>query len=156
MADWKTYAKAARNTARKHGPGMADQARDSARRGSARAGSYARAAGRAFDESTRDSRDRARKDATAYATVTQRRMREANLGRRILAVVRDAVLMGLSILVIWMVLAAAGIQIPITAVLAVVLAIIVLRVGWGLVAAFTSDQPEDIPDDPAQDPDTPS
>ena len=46
MADWKTYAKAARNTARKQAP----EARDAARRASDRAGGYVRAAGKAIDE----------------------------------------------------------------------------------------------------------
>ena len=46
MADWKTYTKAARNTARKQGP----EARDAAKRASYRAGGYVRAAGRAIEE----------------------------------------------------------------------------------------------------------
>ena len=43
MADWKTYVKAARNTARKQAPA----AKDAARRAGDRAGGYVRAAGKA-------------------------------------------------------------------------------------------------------------
>lgn len=49
MADWKTYAKAARNTARKQAPG----AKDAARRASGQANAYVRAAGKAIDEGHR-------------------------------------------------------------------------------------------------------
>ena len=55
MADWKTYVKAARNTARKQAPA----AKDAARRAGDRAGGYVRAAGRAVDEGWREDEPRA-------------------------------------------------------------------------------------------------
>src|SRR5690625_6794022 len=54
MADWKTYAKAARNTARKQAPEVKRSAQESVRRGSRRTGDYVRAAGRVIEESRRD------------------------------------------------------------------------------------------------------
>lgn len=193
MADWKTYAKAARNTARKQAPG----ARDAARRASGRAGDYVRAAGRAIDEGGReehpedrdrprdreDSRsprgpaprgdrdapagdrpaprgdgtvptstaerqdgdtaarpvrdgDRLRRDAAAYYTVAKRRADSANIGPRIMRALRDALLIGLSLFVIWGVLAAAGIPIPFTTVLIIVALIVAVSFGGGLYAQW--------------------
>jgi len=54
MADWKTYAKAARNTARKQAPEVKRSAQESVRRGSRRTGDYVRAAGRVVEQSRRD------------------------------------------------------------------------------------------------------
>ncbi len=147
MADWRTYAKAARNTARKQAPDLARQAQESTRRSSQRAGAYARAAGKALDEGTRDSRRRARRDAAAYATVAGRRIREANLGRRLLAAFRDAVLMGLSILIIWFVVTRTGVQIPIQVVLVLVLGIMALRFGWVLLESLRSEDEDEDPDE---------
>ncbi|WP_193104814.1 hypothetical protein [Brachybacterium sp. FME24] len=187
MADWKTYAKAARNTARKQAPG----ARDAAKRATSRAGDYARAAGRAVDEGrsgddasrgddrsspdgarpprtdsptagTRAPRpdarregagrsdtprtatqqrpavdtDKLRKDAVAYYTVAERRMRSAQIVPRVLRALRDALLIGLSLFVIWLVLAAAGLQIPFTTVLIVVLVIVALSFAGGVYSRF--------------------
>lgn len=192
MADWKTYAKAARNTARRQAQSASrptrdrrhpaerdhprppsnrsgsesnrsgrDRARDDApRRRPLSTGDYARAARRALDEGTRESRDslrrssaRARKDAAAYAVVAERRMRRAQVGRRVTAAFRDAVLMGLSLFIIWFVVTRTGVQIPFTAVLAVVGVIVVVRFGWALVAQFTTQHaagPEDVDDEPRE------
>lgn len=195
MADWKTYAKAARNTARRQVQNASRSAqdrprsdrdrprrdgterprrddRDRPRRDDAQrprqarpdeprrdrtdrsrggstgsrtlsTGDYARAARRALDEGTRESRDslrrsgaRARKDAAAYAAVAERRMRKAQLGRRVTAAFRDALLMGLSLFVIWFVVTRTGVQIPFTAVLVVVGVIVAVRFGWALFAQF--------------------
>ncbi|MGP9537689.1 hypothetical protein ACT3SP_06730 [Brachybacterium sp. AOP43-C2-M15] len=156
MADWKTYAKAARNTARKQAP----EARAAARRTSDRASGYVRAAGKAIDEGRRedggreDERrdedsprtdtaarpardgDRLRKDAAAYYTVAKRRADSANIGPRIMRALRDALLIGLSLFVIWGVLAAAGVPIPFTTVLIIVAAIVALSFGGGLYAQW--------------------
>ncbi|MDO5663201.1 MAG: hypothetical protein Q4G40_10935 [Brachybacterium sp.] len=139
MADWRTYAKAARNTARKQAPDLARQARDSASRGSHRARDYARAAGRAVDGGTRESRERVRKDAAAYTVVAGRHLRRARIGTRVARALRDAVIMGLSLLVFWFVITRTGVQIPISAVLVVVLLLMVLRFGWALFASPRDD-----------------
>lgn len=188
MADWKTYARAARNTARKQAP----EAKQAARRASDRAGSYVRAAGRAIDEGRRpddapprtdDGRggpqdpvehdmprrprpaprdaegrraaeessaasrtttadrpaldqDRLRKDAAAYYTVASRRVASANVVPRMMRALRDALLIGLSLVVIWGVLAAAGIPIPFTTVLIIVGLIVLVSFGSGLYAQW--------------------
>lgn len=78
MADWRTYAKAARNTARKQAPG----ARDAARRASERAGDYVRAAGRAVDEGWReDERDAPRDQDLAARREDAREPREYDPAR---------------------------------------------------------------------------
>lgn len=190
MADWRTYAKAARNTARKQAPG----ARDAARRATDRAGDYVRAAGRAVDEGWREDeraprdthdgrarrdghddraprdeydartprdaqddrppreepRDRRRedeprpaarqrpsgeqirRDAAAYYAVASRRAERANIVPRVMRALRDALLIGVSLLVIWGVLAAAGIPIPFTTVLIAVGLIVAVSFGTGL------------------------
>ena len=167
MADWKTYAKAARNTARKQGP----EARDAAKRASDRAGGYVRAAGRAIEEgrgederrgaqeAPRSARsehrrpeegrprtataerpavdgDRLRRDAAAYYTVASRRVSAANIGPRILRALRDALMIGLSLFIIWGVLAAAGIPIPFTTVLIIVAVIVAVSFGGGVYAQW--------------------
>ncbi|MFC0675852.1 hypothetical protein [Brachybacterium hainanense] len=151
MADWKTYVKAAQNTARKQAPDLARQAKESTRRSTARAGDYARAAGRALDEGTRESRTNARRDAAAYAVVAQRRIRGANLGRRLLAALRDALLMGLSIFVIWMIVSATGVKIPVQAVLVVVLVVMAVRFGWVLLEDLRALRDENRDENGTQD-----
>jgi hypothetical protein len=208
MADWRTYAKAARNTARKQAPG----ARDAARRATDRAGDSVRAAGRAVDvgwrederaprdehdgRALRDGRDdraprdeydartprdaqdaraprdehddrasrdghddrpprekprdrrredeprpaarqrpsgeQIRRDAAAYYAVASRRAERANIVPRVMRALRDALLIGVSLLVIWGVLAAAGIPIPFTTVLIAVGLIVAVSFGTGL------------------------
>lgn len=150
MADWKTYAKAARNTARRQAP----EAKDAARRATDQAGAYVRAAGKALDEGHRSSdrddpqgdagtrtaarpvldQERLGRDAAAYYTVARRRVSAASIGPRILRALRDALLIGLSLLVIWGVLYAAGIPIPFTTVLIIVGLIVVISFGSGLFA----------------------
>lgn len=213
MADWRTYAKAARNTARRQAP----EARDAARRASDRAGGYVRAAGRALDEGRRDDdrprrrseedderprrrpededrrdrdpaadeargerapspstqtrrtpqrktgrpptrtatadrpavdTDRLVKDAAAYYTVAQRRVSGARIVPRVLRALRDALLIGISLVAIWAVLAAAGIPIPFTTVLIVVGVIVAASFGAGLYAQWkrSRDAVEATPD----------
>ena len=226
MADWKTYAKAARNTAKKQAPG----AREAAQRATSRAGGYARAAGRALDQGRydddasqsdgrrppdrraddqlhddgpRDDRsreDRPREDrprdedrrppstaprsssqsaprsaprtetptrsfrdeAKIYAVVASRtaeragtRAKKAGIGGRIARAVRDALLIGGSLLVIWGVLYAAGLPIPFSAVLIVVGIIVLIALASGLYAQFARDRkhPEA---DPAESSDPPA
>ena len=177
MAGWKTYAKAARNTARKQAPG----AKDAARRASGRASAYVRAAERAIDEGRRDGtrrspsrddedgpeershparadgagtaqdprpprtttaprprkdREQLTKDAAAYYEVASRRVAAAGIVPRIMRALRDALLIGLSLVVIWAVLAAAGIPIPFTTVLIVVGLIVLVSFASGLYAQW--------------------
>lgn len=204
MADWKTYVKAARNTARKQAPA----AKDAARRAGDRAGGYVRAAGRAVDEGWREDGRRAsagaderdayrerdvdrdreargeredehrsadpegrrrsadrdggtraaqrprpsgeelRREAAAYYAVASRHVERANIFPRIMRALRDALLIGLSLVVIWAVLAAAGIPIPFTTVLIAVGLIVVVSFGAGLYAQWKRsrerlDQAED-------------
>lgn len=230
MADWRTYAKAARNTARKQAPG----ARDAARRATDRAGDYVRAAGRAVDGGWKDDRDQAdgparertedrtrereprapqrapgdssraprdpdrdddrrpgrsasdegsqerprpsdrerrpdrdrrpdtstrtrpsgdqlRRDAAAYYAVASRRVERANVVPRIMRALRDALLIGLSLLVIWGVLYAAGIPIPFTTVLIAVGLIVVVSFGTGLYGQWRrSREAQDASEDPRE------
>ena len=210
MADWKTYVKAARNTARKQAPA----AKDAARRAGDRAGGYVRAAGRAVDEGWREDEPRAsagaderdayrerdvdrdrdhggdreargeredehrsadpegrrrsadrdggtrtaqrprpsgeelRREAAAYYAVASRHVERASIFPRIMRALRDALLIGLSLVVIWAVLAAAGIPIPFTTVLIAVGLIVVVSFGAGLYAQWKRsrerlDQAED-------------
>lgn len=199
MADWKTYAKAAQNTARKQAPG----AKDAARRASGRAGAYVRAAERAIDEGRRpdeaprgterdradnprsqdrhpedgrpdDRRDQERRDqehgtggtrpsssrtstaprpaldtgklsrdAAAYYTVASRHVSRVNIIPRIMRALRDALLIGLSLFIIWGVLAAAGIPIPFTTVLIIVGVIVVVSFGAGLYAQWKRSREAD-------------
>ncbi|MFI8778545.1 hypothetical protein ACIGH6_15840 [Brachybacterium paraconglomeratum] len=202
MADWKTYVKAARNTARKQAPA----AKDAARRAGDRAGGYVRASGRAVDEGWREDEPRAsagagerderreprsertrenssadgrpaaaerpaadgrrpsdgegrhrssdrdggtrtaqrprpsgeelRREAAAYYAVASRHVERSNIFPRIMRALRDALLIGLSLVVIWAVLAAAGIPIPFTTVLIVVGLIVVVSFGAGLYAQW--------------------
>ncbi len=150
MADWKTYAKAARNTYRKQAPGAAKAIKESARSSSDRAGAYVRAARKAADEGTREGReslrrdaDRARRATAAAAVVAGRRAKEAQVGRRIWHAVRDALLMGAALGVIWFVLASAGLRIPPIIVISLVLGLMVVRFGWALVGQFRSSETED-------------
>ena len=189
MADWKTYAKAARNTARKQAPG----ARDAAQRATSRAGGYARAAGRALDQGRYDddasqpderrADDQAaprsapqsaprpetptrsfRDEAKIYAVVASRtaeragtRAKKAGIGGRIARAVRDALLIGGSLLIIWGVLYAAGLPIPFSAVLIVVGIIVLIALASGLYAQFARDRkpPEADEADDLEAPDQP-
>lgn len=146
MSDWRTYAKAARSTARKQAPDLRRQAESSIRRSTERAGGYARAAGRAVEGGTRDSRRRARRTAAAYSVVTARSLRRARIGERLVSALRDAVLMGVSIAVIWFVVTRTGIAIPFSAVLIVILLLMVIRFGWALFSALPSED-EELEDD---------
>lgn len=136
MADWRTYAKAARNTARRQAPGAARAVRESAQSTAQRAGVYAKAASRAADESTRADRDRIRRTTVASAKVARERARSARIGTRLLHALRDAVLMGLSLFVIWFVVTRTGVQIPFTAVLVVVIVLMLVRFAYALLGQF--------------------
>lgn len=196
MADWKTYAKAARNTARRQAP----EAKDAARRASGQAGAYVRAAGRAVDAGRRpdDPRDadgdraldhdeesgrggphreadgargpsgdrssssrtttapspsvdtdRLKRDAAAYYTVASRRVERANIVPRVMRALRDALLIGLSLFIIWGVLFAAGIPIPFTTILIIVGLIVVISFASGLYAQWRrAGQARDAAEDP--------
>lgn len=164
MADWRTYAKAARNTARKQAPGARRAVEETARRSAERAGVYARAARTAADEGTRESRGQLRRDAdqwrrrsSAAVTVAGRRAQKAQIGKRFLAAVRDALIMGAALFAIWFVVTRTGVQIPFQVVIGVVLAVMVLRFGWALYAQFAphrhADDEQYGPDDDQYGPD---
>ena len=115
MADWKTYVKAAQNTAKKQAPGAKRAVQDSA--------------------------DRARRSANAYTTVAGRtaqragdRAKAEGLGGKIARAFRDALLIGGSLLAIWGVLYAAGLPIPFTAVIVAVLIIVLIAFASSLYA----------------------
>jgi Flp pilus assembly protein TadB len=150
MADWKTYLKAAENTARKQAPDLAKQAGDSARASSKKAGAYVRAVGKAADEGTRDSRQKAKRDAVAYGTVSYRYAKRAKLGTRLLHATRDALLMAACLFVFWMVLGWAGAKIPISVVIGVVLVLMIARFG---VALFSGKGAKNVDPDPEDDSD---
>ena len=145
MADWKTYAKAARNTARKQGPDLAGYVRAAGKAIEAGVGEEPRTAGTDRPHPSPDDRplgERLQKDAAAYYTVAERHMKRANIVPRILRAIRDAALIGVSLLAIWAVLAAAGIPIPFTGVLIAVLVIMVLSAGVSLFSERRRDAAE--------------
>lgn len=131
MTDWRTYAKAASNTAKRGGA--------SARRS---AGVYTEAARRTAEQqgpevrrSLEHSAARGRRTAAAYAVVAGRTARRAQLGRRLRAALRDALLMGASIGIIWFVITRTGVMIPPTAVVAVIAVLMVVRFGYALLGS---------------------
>lgn len=143
MADWRTYAKAARNTARKQAPGAKKAMSDSVRRTSDRAGVYARAARKAADEGTRGTRESMRRSqeqrtrtAAAAALVAGRRLEQANIGKRLMAALRDALLVGGSLFIIWFVLKSAGILIPANVVIIVIVLLMIVRFGFAVFGQF--------------------
>lgn len=151
MADWKTYAKAARNTAKNQAPGARDSIKRSVQDGSREASVYARAAGKVASrqaqqgrESTQRSMADARKTMRATAVVAERRYRKARIGTRLLRAFRDASLMALSLVAIWFVFSRI-IPIPITYVLVTAGILVVLRFGW---AFFHNEFDEADPADP--------
>lgn len=128
MADWKTYVKAAQNTAKKQAPGAKQAVQDSA--------------------------GRARRSAEAYATVAGRtaqragvRAKEQGLGGKIARAFRDALLIGGSLLVIWGVLYAAGLPIPFSAVIIAVLIIVIIAFASSLYANTVRKRRESAEDD---------
>lgn len=135
MSDWRTYATAAR------------------RRGAdarAAADVYTRAAQRTarrqapeVRDAVRRSRDDARRTAAAYTVVAGRRARRARLGQRLRNALRDALLVGVSLTVIWFVVTRTGVRIPLSAVLAVILVIMLLRFGYALLARTDTTVAED-------------
>lgn len=144
MADWKTYAKAAQRTAQKQAPGARDAILRGVDRGVQDAKVHAHAAARTAEKSTRDARQNARRTAAATAVVTKRRYDTANLGTRLKHGVRDAFLMAAAIGVIWAVVSRVA-PIPWQAVVAVILFLVVLRIGWAVVAG-SRGRSEDDPD----------
>lgn len=151
MADWKTYAKAARNTARKQAPGVKAAVSRSVSEGAREARTYARAAGRTASQQSEKSRHSAQRSMSeasstmrAAAKVAGRRYRRARITTRLLRAFRDASLMAMSVLAIWFVFSRI-IPIPITAVLIIVALLVVLRFGWAL---FHNEFEEADPGDP--------
>lgn len=143
MADWRTYAKAARNTARKQAPGVKRAMSDSARRASDRAGVYARAARTATDAGTRETREKVRRDretwtrtAKAAGVVAGRKVKQADIGGRLMAALRDALLVGGSLFVIWFVLKSAGLVIPPVVLVVVIVVLMIARFAYALFGQF--------------------
>ena len=153
MADWKTYAKAAQRTAQRQGA----DARRSASVYTQAARETARKQAPEVREALDRSRAETRRTAAAYAAVASKRARRARLGQRLKNAVRDALLMGLSILVIWFVVTRTGVQIPITALLAVIAVLMLVRFGYALFARTDTTVEDDNlmgserPDDPNRD-----
>lgn len=130
MAEWRTYATAARNTARRRGA----DAREAASVYARAARSTARQQAPEMREAVQRSRDGARRTAAAYTVVAGRRARRARLGQRLRNALRDAVLVGVSLGVIWFVVTRTGVRIPVSAVFAVILVVMLLRFGYALLA----------------------
>ncbi len=139
MADWRTYAKAAGNTARKQGAA----ARSSASVYSRAARSTVQRQAPEAQRAIRRSRDGARRTAAAYTVVAGRRARRARLGQRLTNAFRDAVLVGASLGAIWFVITRTGVQIPFAAVAAVILVLMVVRFGYALLARTDTTVDED-------------
>ncbi|MGQ4537625.1 hypothetical protein ACUH94_03720 [Dermabacteraceae bacterium P7074] len=151
MADWKTYAKAAANTARKQAPDAKKAAQRSLRNASIAATAAGRTAKVQTEQIRKDARQASAKavvNASAYSTVAARKMRQARLKQRFLAAVRDAVLMALSVVIIWFVITKTGVPIPITAVVAVIVLIALLRFG---VVFFSKREDDPAGYDPERD-----
>ena len=84
-------------------------------------------------------------------TVAGRRAQKAQIGKRFLAAVRDALIMGVALFAIWFVVTRTGAQIPFQVVIVAVLAVMVMRFGWALYAQFAprgrADDTQGGPDD---------
>src|SRR5699024_12412538 len=93
--------------------------------------------------------DSVRVGCAAYDAVAARRVRSAAIVPRILRSLRDALLIGLSLLAIWLVLAAAGLQVPFSAVVIVVLVIVVISFATGMYSRFRYRGTETGEGDPA-------
>lgn len=130
MADWKIIAKAARNTARKQASEVkadADVYAKAARNTAARQAPE-------VQQSLRDSGDRARRTTAAYGAVAGKRIRRARLGTRLKHALRDALLMGASVAVIWFVVTRTGVAIPPSILIGVIAVLMVVRFGYALFA----------------------
>lgn len=159
MADWKIIAKAARNTARK----QASEAK-------AGAGVYTQAARNTaarqapeVQRSLKESGARARRTTAAYGAVAGTRIRRARLGTRLKNALRDALLMGGSVAIIWFVVTRTGVAIPPSILIGVIVVLMVARFGYALFArqdttvddvnAWEDERsPEDDPADRSFDP----
>lgn len=136
MADWRTYAKAARDTARKQAPqarraaarsvvGAERAARDAgdrARRGAAR--TYA-----AREPEVRRRIEEGRRTARAVGVAGGNAARRVSLGTRIKHALRDVLITVASVLVIALVLRFFGIMLPSTALWVVCGLVAVVRIG---------------------------
>ena len=139
MADWKTYAKAARNTARKQAPGVKQAAQRSMDDASRRTRDYATAARNTLDKQAPDARESARATvdrSREYARSSQERLRRVEIVPTLLRALREALLIGGSLFAIWGVLYLAGIPIPFTTVLIIVGVVVVFAFGGTVYAKF--------------------
>lgn len=153
MADWKTYAKAARNTARKQAPGAKRAVQREAR-------AYAHGAQKVWDakaadnvrrgaENAKNSASESAKTMRAAAKVAGRRYRRANMTKRLLAALRDTSIIAVSLGAIWFVFSRI-IPIPVTWMLILLAVLVLLRI----IAALMQDAYEETdPDDPEGIPD---
>lgn len=148
MADFRTFLKAAQNTAKKQAPGAKQALQREAQM-------YSRAAQKVWEEKGRESvvsaADRARhvsdesaKTLRATAKVAGRRYRKANMTKRLLDALRDTSIIAISLGIIWFVFSRI-MPIPITWVLIAFGILVVLRL---LSALFQSSWEEVSPDDP--------
>lgn len=138
MADWKAYAKAARNTAKKQAPGVKEAVGRSVNDGVREVRTYSRAASKVAGHNVHQGREsgqrsmrEARKTMRATAVVAERHYRRSRIGTRLLRALRDASLMAMSVLAIWFVFSRVF-PIPFTAVAVIMAVLVVLRFGWAL------------------------
>ncbi|HIY25151.1 MAG TPA: hypothetical protein H9837_12770 [Candidatus Brachybacterium merdigallinarum] len=139
MADWKTYAKAARNTAKKQAPGVKQAAQRSVDDAGRRTRDYATAARNTLDKQAPGARESARATvdrSREYARSSQQRLRKVEIVPTLLRALREALLIGGSLFAIWGVLYLAGIPIPFTTVLIIVGVVVVFAFGGTVYAKF--------------------
>ncbi|WP_058234790.1 hypothetical protein [Devriesea agamarum] len=138
MNDWRTYMKAARNTVRQQAPGAREAVKQTVKDAAQSARVNAKAAGHVLSSHTEQTRKAVRQDAAAYVVVAHRKLKRAQLGRRLLAALRDALIMGVSITVIWFILSKTAVKIPFEWVLIGIILLMALR----FVVAFSRKRPE--------------
>lgn len=159
MTSWKTYAKAARNTARKQAPGAKDALRREYTNARREAEIHARAASRVWDEQGREyvargserARERAdntRRTMEAAARVAGRRYKQAHVTSRILGALKDTSIIALSVGALWFVFSRI-VPIPVTWALVFLAVLVCLRVLWAIThnpwQETDDDDPEGVP-----------
>lgn len=145
MADFRTYMKAARNTARRQAPAAKDALRRTAQDGVREVQIHGRAASKAFEHQAEAGRhsaargvasaERGLSDATktlkASAIVAERHYRSSRLGTRLLHAFRDAFIMAASLGAIWFVVSRI-VPIPITVVIIAAGLLMIARLTWAV------------------------
>lgn len=137
--DWKTYAKAAARTAAKQAP----DARKAAGRAAARGVVAAEKSAKQFRDgaapAAKKRTEEAKRTAVAAAKVTEQRAKQATLGTRVKHAVRDISMIVFSLLVVYVVIHALGVPVPIELFVVVGVLIVLARV----IMIFTRQSSKD-------------